>query len=98
MPGFAYACVATTPVPPVESPNSHVYETIVPSGSTEPDASNVAEAPGLTRNGLAVKSATDGCGPAGSGWKTTSRHAAPCHRLCSGTSTATLDGPRLAHG
>ena len=54
MPGFAYACVATTPVPPVESPNSHVYETIVPSGSTEADASNVAEAPGFTRNGLAV--------------------------------------------
>src|SRR2546427_10060342 len=74
-PGFAYAWVATTPVPPVESPNSHVYETIVPSGSNEVDASNVTGTPGFTRNGLAVKSATGGCGPGGGGWTTTSGEA-----------------------
>src|SRR2546425_8710785 len=77
MPGFAYGCVATTPLPPVESPNSHVYETIVPSGSNEADASNVTGTPGFTRNGLAVKSATGGCGPGGGGWETTARVAGP---------------------
>src|SRR2546425_9346928 len=77
MPGFAYGCVATTPLPPVESPNSHVYETIVPSGSNEADALNVTGKPGFTRKGLAVKSATGGCGPGGAGWTTTSREAVP---------------------
>src|SRR2546422_11345073 len=77
MPGFAYGCVATTPLPPVESPNSHVYETIVPSGSNEADASNVTGTPGFTRNGLAVKTATGGCRPGGGGWTAASGEAGP---------------------
>src|SRR2546427_13129065 len=76
-PGFAYECVAMTPLPAVASPNSHVYETIVPSGSNEADASNITGTPGFTRNGLAVKSATGGCGPGGGGWTTKAGEAGP---------------------
>src|SRR2546425_5230644 len=93
MPGFAYGCVATTPLPPVASPNSHVYETIVPSGSNEVDASNVTGTPGFTRNGLAVKSATGGCGPGGAGWTTTSGEAGPFSESLSVTFSGTLCVP-----
>src|SRR5439155_1341096 len=61
-PGFAYACVGMTPLPTVESPNSHAYETIVPSGSNDAVASNVTGEPGFTGDGLAAKSATGGRG------------------------------------
>src|SRR3990170_5959878 len=37
--GAAYVCVAVTPVPVVVSPQSHAYETIVPSGSEDAKAS-----------------------------------------------------------
>src|SRR2546426_292563 len=60
MPGFAYGCVATTPLPPVESPKSHVYATTLPSGSREADASNVTLAPTTAGFGVAVKDAIGG--------------------------------------
>src|SRR5206468_13031556 len=72
-PGFAYECVVMTPLPTVESPNSHVYETIVPFGSDERDALNVTGEPGLVSEGSAAKSATGGCGPGPGGCTTTSR-------------------------
>src|SRR2546425_6325126 len=97
MPGFAYGCVATTPLPPVESPNSQVYETIVPSGSNEADASNVTGTPGFTRNGLAVKSATGGCGPGGAGWTTASGYAVPFNEMLSVTFSVTLYVPRIVY-
>src|SRR5206468_2077721 len=53
-PGLAYACVGMTPLPTVESPNSHAYETIVPSGSNDAVASNVTGEPGFTGDGLAA--------------------------------------------
>src|SRR5438093_1914402 len=71
-PGFAYACVSMTPLPAVESPNSQVYETIVPSGSNDADALNVTGEPGFVGDGLATKSATGGRGPGGGGRTTTS--------------------------
>src|SRR2546425_13117827 len=97
MPGFAYGCVATTPLPPVESPNSHVYETIVPSGSNEADALNVTGKPGFTRKGLAVKSATGGCGPGGAGWATTSWEAGPVREAVAGTVSETLYAPGIVY-
>ena len=41
----------------VPSPKSHVYLTIVPSESEEPDASNVTLAPGATGVALAANDA-----------------------------------------
>src|SRR2546422_9441094 len=60
VPELAYAWVTTTPVPVVVSPKSQVYETIVPSGSYEADASNVTVAPGVAGFGVAVNDATGG--------------------------------------
>src|SRR2546428_14017521 len=97
MPGFAYACVATTPVPPVESPNSHVYDTIVPSGSNDADALNVTRAPGFTRDGEAVKTATGGCGPSGGGWGATSWEGGAVNEVVSVTFSVAVFGSRNAY-
>src|SRR6266702_3826300 len=53
------------------------------------DASNVTGTPGFTRTGLAVKSATGGCGPGGAAWTTTSWETVPFNESLSVTFSVT---------
>src|SRR2546426_10920373 len=48
------------PLPFVRSPKSQTYESMVPSGSEEPDASKATVAPSITGFGVAVNDATGG--------------------------------------
>src|SRR2546428_9013400 len=64
VPAVAYAWVAFTPLPEAASPNSQEYETIVPSGSYDAEASKETGTPGVAGLGLAVKEATGGWGGA----------------------------------
>src|SRR6266566_3749872 len=86
------------PVPVDPSPKSHAYDAMLPSGSSEADASNVTGTPGFTRTGLAVKSATGGCGPGGAAWTTTSWETVPFNESLSVTFSVTLNVPGIAYG
>src|ERR1700756_2581555 len=60
VPNARYEWDAVTPLPAVESPKSHVYETMVPSGSEDPEASNATGEPTIAGFGVAVNDATGG--------------------------------------
>src|SRR5881628_1913176 len=94
MPGFAYACATVTPVPPVESPKSQVYETIVPLESNEVDALNVTREPRVVGDGPTVNRAT---GPGGGVCTTTSSWAVPLNASLSVTFSVTLYVPIAAY-
>ena len=55
-----YEWNVTAPLPPVESPKSQAYETIVPSRSEEPEPSKVTFAPTIAGFGFAVNEAIGG--------------------------------------
>ena len=86
------------PFPTVESPNSHAYETMVPSVSYEAEALNVTGEPGLVAAGFTTKSATGGCGPGDAGWTTRSRYLVPVNPSLSVTLSVTLYVPGAGYG
>src|SRR5438445_4794841 len=55
-----YEWDTVTPLPPLESPKSQAYETMFPSGSEEPEASNATGEPTIAGFGVAVKEAIGG--------------------------------------
>ena len=61
VPTAPYAWLVVTPLPVDRSPKDQEYETIVPSGSEEADASNATGVPGATGFGVAVNAGTGGC-------------------------------------
>src|SRR5712692_10019679 len=60
VPKVRYVWAAVTPLPPVESPKFQAYETIFPSGSEDPEASNATGEPTIAGFGAAVNEATGG--------------------------------------
>src|SRR5881628_1347269 len=57
VPGAAYAWTAVIPCAVAPSPKDQEYDSIDPSESVEPDASNATESPGLTRTGVIASTA-----------------------------------------
>src|SRR2546428_10617526 len=60
VPNVRYEWAMIAPLPFVRSPKSQTYESMVPSGSEEPDASKATVAPSITGFGVAVNDATGG--------------------------------------
>src|SRR3989442_12789850 len=60
VPKVRYVCAAVTPLPPDESPKFQAYETMFPSGSEDPDASNATGEPTIAGFGVAVNEAIGG--------------------------------------
>src|SRR2546425_11502533 len=58
VPNVRYEWEMMAPLPFVRSPKSQTYESMVPSGSREPDASKATVAPSITGFGVAVNDAT----------------------------------------
>src|SRR2546429_9495786 len=57
VPNVGYEWEMMAPLPFVRSPKSQTYESMVPSGSEEPDASKATVAPSITGFGVAVNDA-----------------------------------------
>src|SRR6266704_3387215 len=60
VPKVRYVWTTLTPLPPVESPKFQAYETMFPSGSEDPDASNATGEPTIAGFGVAVNEAIGG--------------------------------------
>src|SRR2546425_13357979 len=60
VPKVRYEWDTVTPLPPLESPKSQAYETMFPSGSEEPEASNATGEPTIAGFGVGEKEAIGG--------------------------------------